>query len=693
MKAHVSLSGGVCAFHGPRKPSYVDLNRMRPLASESIHLVYGALRDWELVEGKTKESILELARKRQDRLRIVANVEACLLGLSDPLTTSLMEESEELMAASGGRDEVVAALLRAPLARIQLLQELAERALASGFGALGGVLDEVRELQPTLQRVVDRWLALPEALFAPTGSARTHVWSLAVQRRIVFKTLTAASLDEVQSAWSSLLFEGSQPGERRAFGAIARRFAQALFPGSVTSSRAADEECRESDDFDDGHALPYSRSERKRREGGHRSYERALKQVDAITSAVARGQDAKARKFLLELIAKQVRQGENEYAVKSLCNVAQRCAEMFRTDFEYECLKQAMSLSPLDGYLLIQLADHFKRVGRFTDALDVLESASGLGQDDVRLASIADVYTTMRDFEAALRIYERLEAENWSERVRQAKADVLRKAGRLDAAKDEYTKLVDEGYGEPRVIVGLAEVAKKQGRLEEAKALYESVAAGPSVPERDLVIYGAALANVLVRIGSFAEAYQYLDEVVQLRPFAFHLRAQRAAVAGLLGHAEDAIKDLPDLGQTRAFDEWVNAYVRGLLLLMLKRYADARRALVAQIGAGFLDAESETVVRLGAAVSFLRTRAGLAEASELLEESDSIGDAFASVVHTALRYHVAVARGRRREVDTLRAQLEQVSDAGVASIVKAIDSRAWGQAWQLEIQAVLRLAA
>ena len=57
--------------------------------------------------------------------------------------------------------------------------------------------------------------------------------------------------------------------------------------------------------------------------------ERALKQVQAIQQAVGQGQDQKAESFLKQLIASQI-DDDHEYVVKSLCNIAQRCADLRR---------------------------------------------------------------------------------------------------------------------------------------------------------------------------------------------------------------------------------------------------------------------------------------------------------------------------------------------------------------------------
>ena len=92
---------------------------------------------------------------------------------------------------------------------------------------------------------------------------------------------------------------------------------------------------------------------------------RVEKQIVAITQAVSEGHDAKADKFVRELVAQQLSYpGGEPYAVKSLCNIAKRCADLFRVDFEIKCLALACEIAPTDAWALIQYGDHLKRVGK-----------------------------------------------------------------------------------------------------------------------------------------------------------------------------------------------------------------------------------------------------------------------------------------------------------------------------------------
>ena len=174
----------------------------------------------------------------------------------------------------------------------------------------------------------------------------------------------------------------------------------------------------------------------------HEAYNKVKKQIAAIAEAVSKGRDAKAEKFLRELIQGQTSlSGGKDYAVKSLCNIAQRCADMFRIDFEAICLDHALRLEPLDAWALIQHGDHLKRTGNYEEALRSFEKAGRLGEIDVARSAVADVYSQQSNYEKAIQIYKTI--PDWSHRpdVLTAIADNLRKMGQMEEARKLYNKL------------------------------------------------------------------------------------------------------------------------------------------------------------------------------------------------------------------------------------------------------------
>lgn len=689
MKAFASIVGGLCVFEEGRQRHFVNVIDMSAVAPETAHLVCGAIDDWEVINFATREDLFHEVAERHRCARGLANIEVCLTGVSARLQKELLVEVEDLLKVVDRR-QLEAMLLRAPLASIDGLTVLIKECLSEGFASTASLLDKVCESQPVLRRLADRWLSIPDQLFAALPGGRQQTWRMAVANKVVLETLAASTVQAVERAWVNLAFGLETAAERAGINTVSKAVARTLFP-DYTALRP------------DGLAMPKLEPEEysdeylqipPKGQGAYDTYQRTLKQVGAIASAVADGHDARARQYLDDLVAAQMAyKGGEEYAVKSLCNIAQQCAEMFRTDFEYECLQSAQQIKPEDAWTLVQVADHFKRVGRFDDAIETLRQAATFGEVMVCTSSLADVYVQMGRFQEAIEIYEAIPGAEHDAIIRTAKAGVLRRWGRLDEALHEYNRIICDGLATHRVFAGQAEIAKLQGRLPEARKLYRELLDNSEVDAFSAVIYRMSLANVLLRMGDLTDAYKTIDDVVHMRPFSRQAKAFRAAIAGLLGNAREAISDLPQHGQSQAVNEWVSEYVRGLLLLMLDRHADARVALLQNVEERLLDKDANSMLRLGAAVCFLRTRDGVENAAKRLSEVPDMKDAFADTIRAALQYHVAVALRQDAEIIRLETQLSSVDDDGIKALVMAIRQRDWKKAWRLEVRTLLRLAA
>ena len=688
MKAFASVRGGLCSITMGAEAQVIDVRHMTPVSDSVAHLLGGVLDDWEVVEGANRDAVLGAVRDRHYMTRAVANIEVCLIGVSKGLRLELLEEVEDLLKAKGAHDQVVAQLLRAPLVPSEDARGLVAECLAQGLGATGHALEEVTEAQPLIQRFADRWMSIAEREFDAIPGGRQQAWRMAVSSMAVLATLHANSYSEVEQSWAELAFRSSSPSERAFYARISKSVAHALFPNHQTAVGEQDIVALAAPSVDEKDRKAH------RSRSGHENYQSVLRQVDAISVAVARGQDAQARKYLHDLVDAQVSdEGGAQYAVKSLCNIAQQCADMFRTDFEYECLETAIRIQPSDPWTLVQYADHHKRVGRFEDAIRYLEDAQALGPDRVVQSSLADVYVQMGRFDEGLSRYKNIPGWRTDPSLRQAVADVLRRRGDLDAALAEYHAVISDGMETNRTRAGIAEIAKRRGRLEEARELYEKIVAETKLDDRPAVVYRLALANVLVRMGAASEAYQILDEVVTACPFARQARAFRAAVVGLLGDGIKAIGSVPSLGRVTAVDEWVNDYIRGLLLLMLGRYNDAKDALLQNVDQRLLDSEAIAKLGLGAAVWYLRDQQGVENAARILDALPEMKDAFVDTIKAALQYHVAVSLRQATEIRCLSEGLAGVEDADVRGIVRAVEAGEWRVACELEVRVLLRLAA
>ena len=624
MKALASPIGAICILdEGTSEYRFINVADHSEIPAETAHLAYGACDDWETVEAADIDALVREVQDRHECLRATANIEVCLIGVSDKLQATILCQVEDYLKTHDAR-YLKANLLCAPLASITTLKRVIGKCLEDGLASTATLLEDVRELQPHLQRLADRWLGLPNESFATFSGGQQQVWQIAVRSGIVLETMTMATPGAVKAKWGELAFSLRTPKERAGIARIQTMIAQALFPGQTDDSDLAafiaDEHTESAHD---------KRRDAPKGQNARSSYERAIRQVQAICAAVETGNDANAQRFLQDLIDDQMKfQGGEEYVTKSLCNIATQCAEMFRTDFEYECLQTAVSINTKDGWTRVQLADHYKRVGRFDEAIATLREAAALGATSVARSSLADVYAQSGNFKEAMAIYKAIPGGEQDAAIRTAQADLFRRFGYLDAAAKEYDRIIHDGLNTHRVIAGKAELAKRRGDLTEAHGLYTELLDSTAIEETSLYVYRMAFANVLVRMGEYTEAYKHADDAVQDRPFCRQAKTVRAAIAGILGKPDDAVNDLPVVGQTRAFDEWINDFVRGVLLLMLHRYVDARATLMRKVEEQFADSEGHGLLRLGAAVCLLRNRVGLKEASDVLSRVPEMNDAF-----------------------------------------------------------------
>lgn len=665
---------------------------MALVSREFATMASGIAEDWEILEETDEESLLVLAILKYKCNRCLLNIESLLFGMPREIQAELFEEIEDALKLDGVVNFIRRNLLKAPLARTEKLQSLIYDALSDGFGATANLLNLVRESQPLLQRIVGRWLMISEEDFSPFQDGRTGIWRAAIENGAIVTTINAKDFSAVERAWNSLALGLSSPIERMALIRLAKAIAKQLFPTEDIAK--LDFTLLPEEEDGDGSANGKRKWNSVKSYSPYSEFHKAMKQIDGIVIAISEGREQNAKAYIQELINDQTLiPGGEVHAVKSLCNIATHCVEMFRTDFEFECLDTAVRLMPSDGWTLVQLADHMKRVGKFDEAINLLTEAKKFGEVNIATSSLADVYVHMGRYQEALDIYDTVPDGEFDPIIRGAKADTIRRWGKLDEARREYEALIICGMGTDRVFAGQAEIAKLEGRLDESISLYQGLVNNKQIDQSALIIYKLALANVLVRNSQFKEAYCLADEVVQKRPFSRQARVFRAAIAGLLGRPQQAIDELRPMGTSHAFNEWINEYVRGLLMLMLNRNRDAKTALLKAVETKLITDHDKNVVRLGAAVYFLNDREGIAEAKLILNELPVSNDLFIEALKNIFNFHVAVSQNNLIAQEALRRHLAEIREPRLRELIVAIEGRNWRSACRIEVEMVLSLAA
>ncbi|MCX7015755.1 MAG: tetratricopeptide repeat protein, partial [Candidatus Sumerlaeota bacterium] len=532
MIAISSRSAGVLVLPNPDTGEYAVLDLIEGEQHDPIdaQYIYSAAQDWEEIENSDAKTLIEAASREYWLARTVSLLLSAIRGLEENLEKRVLEHVEELLGSRVSSETALDRLLVAPLVDPRSPLPAAKSALSCNFSAVASILENLAELQPLLHRFADLWLRLPATAFGGFSESRETIWTTLIEKGRMRSLLEAGNRRDFTTQWNLLAFHFASYQSRSGIGLLGQEMSRLLFPEGE-HVEIMDVPLAQRTESVPGH-------QRDRATNVYEAFESVKKQITAIAQAVSQGHDAKAEKFLKELIQEQTSSSQGEgFAVKSLCNIAQRCADMFRMDFEAICLDEALRLHPLDPWALIQYGDHLKRIGKYDQAIETLDRAEQFGKSDIARSSKADVYSQQGDYARAIHTYETI--SGWSEKpiLRTAMADNLRKMGRLEEAQQAYEELIgslqqglpDFASSEARALAGMAETAKKQGKFEVALGIYYSILERGGIEDRDRPFYKLRLGSVLKLMGQFPEAYKVVDEVIQQYPFAMEARFTRGS--------------------------------------------------------------------------------------------------------------------------------------------------------------------
>jgi tetratricopeptide (TPR) repeat protein len=692
-----SRSAGVLLLPKPGTDEYSVLDVIVGKEQDPVEAKYrySAVQDWEEIEGTDGTALLKTAIQEYWLARTVSLLREVIGGLESSLEKRVLEHVEEILGSRVSSGEALDCLLIAPLADPRSPLAPAKSALSYGFSAVASILDELVELQPLLRRLTDLWLSLPETPFSHLSETREMIWVTMVEKGAMKQLLKAGSRRDFTAQWNLLMFSFPTPRSRSGVSKLGRELSHRLFPSEGREEIITGDLTKE--------AEPRPRDQQERVVSVREAFSRVEKQIAAIAQAVSEGRDAKADKFLRELIREQTSFSDGvSYAVKSLCNIAKQCADMFRSDFEVICLDEALRLLPSDPWTLIQYGDYLKRVGNYDKALEIFGQAEQFGENDVAKSSVADVYSQQGDYAKAIDSYETI--PNWNDKpaVRTAIADNLRKMGRMDESEAAYTELIrlaQQGLpefvsSEVRARAGIAEIAKRQGKLEDALEAYYEIMARGDFEDRDKLFYKLGLCNVLKLMEKFDDACAVVDEVIQQYPFAMEARFIRGSILGLIGHAIEGLRDLPESSSSRSWREWLRRYYRGLLLFKLERYEDAKKNLVEELPKAIASGEEKAILRMAAAVWFLG-KDEIFEADGILSQIPDLHDCHARYLSLVLKLHSTTRKEDLARVKSLREQIAEIRivDERLDKAVVALDERNFSLALAYETDALLKLAA
>ena len=694
-----SKSAGVLLLpkSGTSEYTVLDLLEGKEKNPVEAKYLYSAVQDWEEIEGSDANALLDGAKNEYWLERAVSLLRLAIGGLEESLEKEVLEHVEEILGSRASSEKTLNRLLVAPLKDPGSSVALAKSALSNGFSAVAPILDELADLQQLLHRLTDLWLGLSETAFSHFSESREMIWVTVVEGCRMKELLLANSREKFMNKWNLLMFTFpfTAPQSRIGIGTLGKEISHRLFPNEVQEEKMSVLLTEEAEST--------SRDEEEQVVRGYETFKRVEKQIVDIAKDVSQGRDTRAKRFLGQLIKKQTSvSGGDVYAVKTLCNIAQHCADMFRMDFEAFCLNEARQLSPFDGWTLVQYGDHLKRIGNYSEALISFEKAEQLGESIIAKSSAADVYSHQGYYAKAILAYESI--PNWSDKpkVRTAIADNLRRMGRMDESEAAYKELIhlaqqglpEFAASEVRAQAGIAEIAKRQGKLEDALQTYYGILARKDIGGRGRLIYKLGLCNVLKLMEKFDDAYAVVDEVIQQYPFAMQARFTRGSILGLLGWEAKGLEDLPESSGPLSWREWAKCYYRGLLLLKLKRYEGSKKNLVEELSRTLASGEEKAILRMASALCFLSDNE-IPEADGILSNIPDLHDCHAQYLSLVLKLHSATHREDIAVMHSLKKQIAElkVVNAGLEKAIVALEEKDFSHALTYETDALLKLAA
>ena len=672
----------------------VDLTSGSKTSYRDFTYRYSMVQDWIAIESSSYQSLIEKASNEYWTERVVSLLQECLSGHESDLQYKILKHVDELLSTRVSSELILDRLLIAPLLDKYALKTTSKFSLSNGFTVVASILDNLNELQPLIKRFSTIWLDLNNDMFKNFSVNKEEVWLTIVKKGKISNLIKSENRNSFINQWNSLAFYFNNPKDRIGVQNIGGSIADSLYPHYLSEEKNIEDliSVDKTENFQEGHFSDLS---------DYETFKKVEKQISGIVNAISDGQDDKAEKFLNELIQMQLDVPEGAtYAVKSLCNIAKKSADIFRFDFESICLQKALSISDSDQWLLIQYGDHLKRIGEFKKALEILNRAKEIGESPVALSSIADVYSKKGQYTTAIEIYESI--PDWENRptVFTAIADVNRKLGNLQEAEKsyEYLKLkaqeglIDFLESETRAKVGLAEIAKQRGDLKKASQIYQEVLY-KSHDEMDKFYYKMGYCNVLKLMEKYDQAYEVIDDLIQEYPFALIPKFIRGSILGLRSEELQGLQDLPEV-ESDTFQEWIRHYYRGLILLKMNRYEDAKKSLVDSLSKISATQEEKDILRMGAALWFLgKDKADIAE--KYLKHKIIYRNYYTQYLSLVLNYHLATQKNDLKRIRLITQELSKlkIKDQNLNNAIKAISKRKFDLALKYEADALLKIAA
>ena len=425
-------------------------------------------------------------------------------------------------------------------------------------------LEEIREDQALIERITEVWDGLSPSLFE-TESAKREFREAAIACG-AFRQIARSSADPASFGMTTIQCHvklSTLPNSRL----VLRSWLGPLKPGRGRLPAAPQipelgkARVRDGSDW----------HQRQTKISGHELFENVKKQKHAIVELMQKGDIARVRSYVGQLVESQLKSGGAQYAAMSLCDLAQQAKGIRNYSLQLELSQKAASIAPEDGWAHGQVADAYVCLGQYDNALKSFELAATFGEVVFASTGRARILRVKGQLNEALKAFEEIiqfypdEMSAWLGR-----AEVLRDMWRLDDALGAYEAAVGKFPYEPIPRCGRAAVLKDMGRLHEALAAYEEAA-------RDFTNEYVPLcgrADILKELGRLDLALTAYSEAIEKFPTEPVARCGYAEVLKLAGKLDEALEKYADA--VTAFPYEVVPYSgRAETLKAMRKYDEA----------------------------------------------------------------------------------------------------------------------
>lgn len=353
------------------------------------------------------------------------------------------EALSELIEADNALSFIFYRLSSAPLPQIASIDEAIK--LAARFTAVKSLIETIQKLQPSIADCRKAWDGLDPSLFEDLQE-RDLFEQRAIDIGLFYKFAAAIAANDTQ-AFSTAKFDAYTDkflsdlwGSRD----VVKQWSSQLGPGSTRilheesiAALLADEQ----DSYANDEAAVYARQGPV-----HEAFRKVTTQIDEIKTLIRKLDIDKAQKFISQLISYQISHGDQNYAAKSLCNIASYAVDTYQHSLALECMKKAVEVAPEDGWSWGQLGDVYLHLAEFDQAREAFEKASVWQEEHFGVNGLARILRyrgqSVAALEAALSVEQRFSLDKgvWNTLV--LIGDLYREQGEYDRAQETFSDAI-----------------------------------------------------------------------------------------------------------------------------------------------------------------------------------------------------------------------------------------------------------